>query len=231
VVVLPCEPAIATPYLRTHQLGEHLGARDDRHLAPARLGHFRVVGLDRGGDDHDIGGADVLRAVAAGHDAAQAAQPLHDRSLLEVGSGDAVPHVDQHLGDAAHAAAADADEMDPARLAQHHHDASSPTRSTMRAAASGRQARRRVFHRREPRRRVHQLRDGGGETGAGEAGLGHQEGGPRRREPSALRVWWSWAAVGGHQDRAPRRRQLRHRAGAGARDDADRRPRTPRGWR
>ena len=64
VVVLPCVPAIATQLLEPHQLGQHLGAAHHRQ-APLAGGHqLRIVALDRGRHDHDLGLAQILGVVA-----------------------------------------------------------------------------------------------------------------------------------------------------------------------
>ena len=60
--------------LEPHQLGQHLGAGDDRDLAAARLHDLRVVLADRRRDDHHVDVGHVLGGVALLHHAAQAGQ-------------------------------------------------------------------------------------------------------------------------------------------------------------
>ena len=68
--------------------------------------------FDGGGGYDDIRAADVFGGVAGVDAHAQGGQVLSYRALRLVGSGDDVALVVQHFGDAAHARAADADEMD-----------------------------------------------------------------------------------------------------------------------
>ena len=88
--------------------------------------------------DHHVGVADVFGGVADHHARAQLRQPLGDRVRLEVAALHFVAEVHQHFGDAAHAAAADADEVD-AMDAAHAiaHAASSCSRQTARELFGG----------------------------------------------------------------------------------------------
>jgi hypothetical protein len=98
--------------LETHQLGEHHRARHDRHALRARRDHLGVVALHRARRDHRLGAGDVRGVVAdRDPDAALRERPGR-RALALVGAGDPVAEVVQHLGDAAHARTADADEVD-----------------------------------------------------------------------------------------------------------------------
>ena len=49
--------------LESHQLGQHLGARDDGDRAPPRFEHFGVVVAHGGRAHDDVRAADVLRRV------------------------------------------------------------------------------------------------------------------------------------------------------------------------
>ena len=95
-----------------HEFGQHQGAGDDGYLLREGGGHFGVVFFDGGGGYDDIRAADVFGGVAGVDAHAQGGQVLSYRALRLVGSGDDVALVVQHFGDAAHARAADADEMD-----------------------------------------------------------------------------------------------------------------------
>ncbi len=104
-----------------HELGEHLGARDDRRLAVASGDDLGVV-LAHGRARHDeIGALDVLGAVPLDDASAERGQPLGDRRQLGVGPGDlyVAAEVQQDLGDAGHADAADADHVDSVDVAEH----------------------------------------------------------------------------------------------------------------
>ncbi len=59
-----------------HQLGQHLGAPHGRQQPLARRDQFGIVLLDRGGNDHHLGIAEILGAVADEALDALGAQPL-----------------------------------------------------------------------------------------------------------------------------------------------------------
>jgi len=104
-----------------HQLGEHLGAPHHRQDPLARRLEFRIALPDRRRDDHHLGVAEVLGAVP--HEAGDAlvAQPLQIGAVRLVRALDAVAEIVQHLGDAAHADPANADEMHQADALRHLH--------------------------------------------------------------------------------------------------------------
>src|ERR1700730_685869 len=60
VVVLPCVPAIAIDHL-SRISSPSISARRTTGRRRADCG---IVGLDRGGDDDDLGGIEIFRAVA-----------------------------------------------------------------------------------------------------------------------------------------------------------------------
>ena len=97
--------------LQAHQFGEHLGARNDGNVRGAGRGDFGIVGANRRADDNHFGAGDVVGAVAFEDDRAERGQTLGDRRGLQVGAGNLVAEVEQDLGNAAHADAADADEV------------------------------------------------------------------------------------------------------------------------
>src|SRR3990172_193969 len=66
-----------------------------------------------------MGRRDVLRPVADEDLAAQLLQPLRGVRFLHVRTGDLVAQIQEHLGDAAHTDAADADKMDVFNLFEH----------------------------------------------------------------------------------------------------------------
>src|SRR5690606_29838331 len=133
-----------------HQFGQHLGAANDRQEPFAGGLELGVGFLDRGRDDDDFGGAQILRPVADEALDALLAQALDIGAVGLVGPLHAVAEILQHLGDAAHADAADADEMHQADRLRHLHgrapflkswigipDAIASARSASNRAASG----------------------------------------------------------------------------------------------
>ena len=121
VVVLPCVPPIAIADFEPHQLGEHLRAPHDRQAAGTRLDEFRIVALDRRGDDHESRAVEVAGVMADRDFDAAVAQPLHVRAVRHVGAAHAVVLVGKHLGDAAHPDPADADKMNRTDVARQLH--------------------------------------------------------------------------------------------------------------
>ena len=97
--------------LQAHQLGQQFAARDHGDLQAARFLHLGVLFIDGGTDHQGARAGDVGRGVAFEDTGAHGGQALGDRRQLHVGAGDLVAQIEQHLGDAAHADAADSREM------------------------------------------------------------------------------------------------------------------------
>ena len=104
-----------------HQLGEHFGTPHDRQQFFARGLDLGVGFLDGSRHDDHLGVADVLGLVADEALDAFIAQPLHIGAVRLIGALHLVAEIVQHLGDAAHADAADADEMNEADRLWHLH--------------------------------------------------------------------------------------------------------------
>ncbi len=119
VVVLPCAPAMAMP-TRSRISSASISARGITGTWRARAaGDFRVVRSNRRRHDDDVGVADVARrrdrsATPTPSDA----QPIGDVRSPRIRSAHRVAEVHEQLGDAAHADAADPDEVHAARAAQ-----------------------------------------------------------------------------------------------------------------
>ena len=107
--------------LEPHQLGEHLRPAHHGNAPRARRDDLGIVALDgRRNDDHR--GLAEIRLIVADRDRrALLAQALDVGVVGEVRALDLVAEVDEHLGDARHADAADADEVDRADLARQFH--------------------------------------------------------------------------------------------------------------
>ena len=118
VVVLPCVPATAIAAAEAHQLAEHLRARHDRDAPRARFDQFRVVASDRAGhDDARRRRATFAAAWPRCTLRAERREPARRRVVGVVRARHLVAERAQHLGDAAHADAADADEVHARRCA------------------------------------------------------------------------------------------------------------------
>jgi hypothetical protein len=107
--------------IEPHQLGEHLGAWDDRDLKVARGDHLGVVAADGRARHDEVRALHVDRAVALDDLGAELGEPLGDRRELCVRAGhlDAPSEVQQDLGDAGHADTADAYHVDSVNVSKH----------------------------------------------------------------------------------------------------------------
>ena len=120
VVVLPCEPAIVIAY-RTRISSASISARGiigtSRARARDNLGVLRVDGARV---DDDVGAADVVGRVADEDAHAETLQAARVLVGLEVRAADVEVERTQDLGEAAHADAADADEVHVADATAEH---------------------------------------------------------------------------------------------------------------
>jgi hypothetical protein len=112
VVGLAVRAADGDGVLEAHQLGEHLGAAHDRQQPLARGLELGIVLLDRGRDDDDTSASPRFSADGRSKHLDALARSRCTLALSATGRSPArVAEIVQHLGDAAHADAADADEM------------------------------------------------------------------------------------------------------------------------
>ena len=107
--------------LEPHQLGQHLGAAHHRDASGARGGELGIVALDRRRYHHDLGVAERAGGMADGNLGALVAQAFDVGAVGSVRALHGVAEIDEHLGDAAHADAPDADEMDWTDIARQFH--------------------------------------------------------------------------------------------------------------
>ena len=119
---------------QAHQLGQHERARHHGNLARARSLYLGVVALHGRGGHHGIGPLDVGGVVAHMGGDAQALQAAQRGAVRQVRARHLVAQVVQHLGDAAHAGAAHADEVNVTDSV--FHGASSSQAATTAAVAS-----------------------------------------------------------------------------------------------
>ena len=97
---------------QAHQFSEHHRAWHDGNAELAGGDHFRVVGLHGRGNNHGIRTTDVLFVVSEKNAGPELLQALGDGRAGNVRAADDVAEIEEHLGDAAHARAADADEVE-----------------------------------------------------------------------------------------------------------------------
>jgi hypothetical protein len=126
VVVLPCGAADRHRPFEPHQLAQHLGAAHHRQQARAGGQHLGIVLLDRARHDHDLGVGDVVGAMADRDLDADLLQPARVGAIGDVAALHLVAEIVQHLGDARHADAADADEVDQSEIERHCPHAAAP---------------------------------------------------------------------------------------------------------
>ncbi|SOY49839.1 hypothetical protein CBM2585_A160381 [Cupriavidus taiwanensis] len=98
--------------LQPHQFGQHHRARHHRDALAARGQYFGVVAADGGRHHHRVGAAHVGSVMAVHDGGAQRRQAPRGGVVAHVRARDLVSQVQQDLGDAAHAGAADAHEVD-----------------------------------------------------------------------------------------------------------------------
>ena len=98
--------------LEPHQFSQHQGARHHGNFLLARGHYLGVVRLDRRRGHDRIGAVDVRCRVADARRDAQPLESLQRCAVRQVRARNTVAQVEQHLGDAAHARAADTDKMD-----------------------------------------------------------------------------------------------------------------------
>ena len=96
---------------KAHQLGQHQGAGHDGDFLRPRGHHFRIVSAHRRRGDDDLRPGNVLCGVANKGGNAQGLQVLQGGTVGQVRPRDGVAQVVQHFGNAAHARAANADEV------------------------------------------------------------------------------------------------------------------------
>ena len=97
--------------LQAHQFGQHFRPSDNgQQPFPGRF-QLGIVALDGGGNDDDLGLAEIGRVVPDRDLHALLTQPQNVSVFSDIRALDGIAEIDQDLGDAAHADAADADEM------------------------------------------------------------------------------------------------------------------------
>ena len=106
---------------QAHQFGEHLGAGDHRDFHFVGFDDFGIVGDDGGRSDHHVGAIDVDGFVSVENCGAEFGEAFGDGRGLPVGAGNGIAEGEQNFGDAAHADAADAHEVNALKIAEADH--------------------------------------------------------------------------------------------------------------
>src|SRR5581483_11496349 len=198
----------------THQLTQHFRARNHRNARFAGGDQFGIVELDRARRDHDIRIADMRGGMADAHVDTKLTQALRRRRFAAIRAGHGIAEVVQHLGDAAHAHAANADEMHAAESAHQvfvseqtarRHAATSTQARAMSAAASGLASVRAASAMamslaRSPSSAVKRC----ARSFVFKSRSWINSAAPAATSASALRVWWSSTACGNGTSTAPR---------------------------
>ena len=116
---LPMRPGDGDRVLDSHQLGEHLRARNHRDGALVRAKDFRIRFRDRRrGNDH-VGPFHLVGTMANEDARAERTKPRHRFGFLHVRSRHLVAQIQKHLRDPAHSASANPHEVNPTNSSVH----------------------------------------------------------------------------------------------------------------
>ena len=107
------------PIFQAHQFRQHFCTPDHRDVLSPGLQHLGVRRADRGTHHHDFSNGGILFLVTFVNHRSQTREPLRYRTRLHIGAGNLIAKVQQHLGNAAHADAANAYEMNALNLGKH----------------------------------------------------------------------------------------------------------------
>jgi hypothetical protein len=101
---------------QAHDLGQHLGTAHQRQGQATGLVELGIARLHRRGIDHHMGVPDIFRAVADRHLDPHVAQAPDIGIFRRIRALNTIAQVMHDLGNAAHADAANTDEMDGADI-------------------------------------------------------------------------------------------------------------------
>src|SRR5690606_24286960 len=105
---------------QNHQLRQHLGTRNDRNALLFRINDLRIIFADGRRINDDLRIADVFGPMAFfDANAEKFFEAVGVLGAFDVRSADGKTEIRQHLGDAAHADAADAYEMNFLNVSEH----------------------------------------------------------------------------------------------------------------
>src|SRR5437016_5682453 len=97
--------------LQAHEFSKHLRARNDWDVIRPRRRNLRILTRNRRTRDHNFSPGHIFSTMSDEDNGAQTRQTLRNLGIAEIRTRNFVAEVQQHLGDAAHADAADADKM------------------------------------------------------------------------------------------------------------------------
>ncbi len=100
-----------------HQFAEHLGASHDGYAPLAGADHLRVVRFHRAGVDHNVRIHHVLFAVADKHFCPHRLEATGGAGGFQIGAGNLIALIDQHLRNTTHTRTADADKVNASNAA------------------------------------------------------------------------------------------------------------------
>src|SRR5690348_5948217 len=103
---------------QAHQLGEHFRAGDDGDFELARFDDFRIIRTHGGGHDDNLRAVNLSGLMGIENSRAEIPEALRGVRGLQIRSGDRVAQREQDFRDAAHTAAADADEVNLLKISE-----------------------------------------------------------------------------------------------------------------
>src|SRR5690242_6024037 len=104
--------------LEAHEFGKHFGARDYGNFALVSFDDLGIIGLDGRGGNDDVGAFDIHGFMPLEDGCAEILQALGQRGGLGVRARNGIAESEQNFSDAAHADAADADQVNALEIAE-----------------------------------------------------------------------------------------------------------------
>src|SRR5580704_13295318 len=101
---------------QAHQLRQHFGARNHGNFQAMRFDYFDVLRMHRRGNHHYMRAMNVFRLMAFANHSAETFQSLRHGGGFQIRARNGVAGRKQDFGDAAHAASADAHQMDTLKI-------------------------------------------------------------------------------------------------------------------
>src|SRR5438874_4250283 len=112
-------PGDCNAVLETHEFSQHFRARDHRNVLSTCSLDLGIVPCNRRTGHYNFRAGDVLYSVSDEDDGSKTGETLRYLRVAQVRTRDLIPQSKQHLGDAAHANAADANEVNALKFRKH----------------------------------------------------------------------------------------------------------------